>query len=116
MDLDSYCDVHLSLIALVSRPYCTLIALLSSFIVALYGLSTLLIVLFHRLTPPYMLVMMVYVPLFKYWGSGPMWPVNGIERNYCEDSWWTNLLYINNLVRVDKMVKPQRIFLIHLYP
>ncbi|XP_064599084.1 nose resistant to fluoxetine protein 6-like [Liolophura sinensis] len=58
---------------------------------------------FWRLTPPYMLVMMVYVPLFKYWGSGPQWPVNGIEPNYCEESWWTNLLYINNLVQVEKM-------------
>ncbi|XP_041358213.1 nose resistant to fluoxetine protein 6-like isoform X2 [Gigantopelta aegis] len=52
---------------------------------------------FWRLTPAYMLVIMVYVPLFRYWGEGPQWPQTGIEYTDC-DHWWTNLLYINNLV------------------
>ncbi|CAG2252383.1 unnamed protein product [Mytilus edulis] len=49
-----------------------------------------------RLTPPYMLVMMVYIALFPYLGSGPIWKKNGLENNYCEDTWWYNLLYIQN--------------------
>ncbi|KAJ8316917.1 hypothetical protein KUTeg_004821 [Tegillarca granosa] len=53
---------------------------------------------FWRLTPPNMLVMMVYVPLFPYFGTGPMWPQNGVEPDFCKDSWWTNLLYINNFL------------------
>lgn len=53
---------------------------------------------FWRLTPPYMLVMMVYIPLFQYWGDGPYWPQTGIEINYCKDTWWYNLLYINNFL------------------
>ncbi|XP_071119326.1 nose resistant to fluoxetine protein 6-like [Haliotis cracherodii] len=57
---------------------------------------------FWRLTPVYMLVIMVYVPLFRYWGEGPFWPQGGIEPTNCE-YWWTNLLYINNLVNTDKM-------------
>lgn len=52
---------------------------------------------FWRLTPTYMLVMMVYIPLMQYWGNGPYWPQNGIEENYCRHNWWQNLLYINNL-------------------
>lgn len=56
---------------------------------------------FWRLTPPYMLVMMVYVPLFPYFSEGPIWPQKGVEKNFCEDSWWTNLLYVNNFVKVD---------------
>lgn len=53
---------------------------------------------YFRLTPPYMLVMMVYIPLFQYWGDGPYWPQTGIEINYCKDTWWYNLLYINNFL------------------
>ena len=52
---------------------------------------------YWRLTPPYMFVMMTYVPLFKYLGDGPMWPWGGVERDECEDTWWTNMLYINNV-------------------
>lgn len=51
---------------------------------------------FWRLTPPYMLVMLVYVPLLQYWGDGPFWPIHGSEIDYCRNSWWYNLLYINN--------------------
>ncbi|CAG2247221.1 unnamed protein product [Mytilus edulis] len=49
-----------------------------------------------RLTPPYMLVLMVYVSLFPYTGSGPEWKKDGNEYNYCKTSWYYNLLYINN--------------------
>ncbi|XP_052790475.1 nose resistant to fluoxetine protein 6-like isoform X1 [Mya arenaria] len=58
---------------------------------------------FWRLTPPYMLFLMFYIPLVKHWGNGPIWPQQGIEINDCKDTWWTNLLYVNNLVRTDKM-------------
>ncbi|KAL5012556.1 hypothetical protein ScPMuIL_011107 [Solemya velum] len=58
---------------------------------------------YWRLTPPYMLVLMVYVPLFQYWSNGPMWPQTGITRDYCKTTWWTNLIYVNNLVRVENM-------------
>ncbi|XP_052787971.1 nose resistant to fluoxetine protein 6-like [Mya arenaria] len=58
---------------------------------------------FWRLTPPYMLFLMFYIPLIKHWGNGPLWPQQGVEINDCKDTWWTNLLYINNLVRTDEM-------------
>ncbi|XP_052090752.1 nose resistant to fluoxetine protein 6-like [Mytilus californianus] len=51
---------------------------------------------FWRLTPPYMLIMMVQICISKYLGSGPMWLTNGFEKKYCKDTWWWNLLYINN--------------------
>ncbi|WAR31990.1 NRF6-like protein [Mya arenaria] len=57
---------------------------------------------FWRLTPPYMLILMFYIPLIKHWGNGPLWPQQGIEVNDCKDTWWTNILYINNLVRTDE--------------
>ncbi|KAK3088750.1 hypothetical protein FSP39_023299, partial [Pinctada imbricata] len=53
---------------------------------------------FWRLTPPYMLLMMVYVPLFPYLYDGPFWSEKGVEPNQCKDSWYFNLLYVNNFV------------------
>jgi len=53
--------------------------------------------------PPYMLVLMTYVTLTKYIADGPTWNQKGPEIDDCEDSWWTNLLYINNFVKYDKM-------------
>ncbi|XP_071097623.1 nose resistant to fluoxetine protein 6-like [Haliotis cracherodii] len=58
---------------------------------------------FWRLTPPYMLLLMVYVPLFPYITNGPLWPQQGVEINQCRNSWWTNLLYVNNLVKTKEM-------------
>ena len=51
-----------------------------------------------------MLFLMVYAPTFKYWADGPFWPQQGVEDNECEGTWWTNLLYVNNFVKTDKMV------------
>ncbi|XP_060604940.1 nose resistant to fluoxetine protein 6-like isoform X2 [Ruditapes philippinarum] len=58
---------------------------------------------FWRLTPPYMLFLMVYVPTFKYWGDGPFWPQQGVETKECENTWWTNILYVNNFVKTEQM-------------
>ena len=43
-----------------------------------------------------MLVMMVYISLYAYLGSGPAWPQDGHEKDHCKTTWWYNLLYINN--------------------
>ncbi|XP_069112063.1 nose resistant to fluoxetine protein 6-like [Argopecten irradians] len=58
---------------------------------------------FWRLTPPYMLVMMVDIALLRYMGDGPAWVPTGLEQNFCEDTWWTNLIYLNNFMKLDKM-------------
>ncbi|KAL5012819.1 hypothetical protein ScPMuIL_011370 [Solemya velum] len=54
-----------------------------------------------RLSPVYIAVMMTYVPLFKHIGSGPLWPQGGLEPQ-CKENWWISLLYLNNLLRVDR--------------
>lgn len=63
-------------------------------------------IFFFRLTPPYMLFMMVYVCLGIYMYNGPQWSqttplMNGAK---CMDYWWRNLLYINNFFPVADMV------------
>lgn len=56
-----------------------------------------------RITPPYMLTVMVTACLTKYWGTGPEWPTaDGLDGN-CRTYWWANLFYINNIVEVDHM-------------
>ncbi|XP_060080501.1 nose resistant to fluoxetine protein 6-like [Ylistrum balloti] len=57
---------------------------------------------FWRLTPPYMMVMMVDIALFRYLSDGPTWSPDGLETDFCKDTWWTNLLYINNFVKTEK--------------
>ena len=48
-----------------------------------------------RLTAPYVLVMAVWIILFPLMGSGPLWATQTMTT-MC-DSWWRNMLYINNL-------------------
>ena len=59
--------------------------------------------MFLRLTPPYAIVLMTEAVLTKYFGRGPLFPKDGFEYQQCKDSWWSNLLYLNNIVR-DKYV------------
>ena len=42
--------------------------------------------------------------LTRYLGTGPVYPKDGFEQNMCRDTWWTNLLFINNLYKSDNMV------------
>lgn len=59
---------------------------------------------FWRLTPPYMLFIMLYVPTMKYWTTGPLWPQStGFEVDECKDTWWKNILYVNNIIEPEKM-------------
>ena len=43
-----------------------------------------------------MLILMMQVCISKYLGSGPMWANDGFNNQHCKDTWWWNLLYINN--------------------
>jgi peptidoglycan/LPS O-acetylase OafA/YrhL len=57
-----------------------------------------------RITPPYMLMLMITTTLTKYFGSGPLFPVNGYDIPDCYQTWWSSLLYITNLINLEKMV------------
>ncbi|XP_012936942.1 nose resistant to fluoxetine protein 6-like [Aplysia californica] len=61
---------------------------------------------FHRylrLTPAYMLCLAVYVTTLPFWMDGPFYPRRGINNNFCETTWWKNLLYIQNFFHDDTM-------------
>ncbi|XP_077994519.1 nose resistant to fluoxetine protein 6-like [Glandiceps talaboti] len=53
---------------------------------------------FWRLTPVYLFLIFFVTYLFPYFGTGPYTEVIRDAPNPCEDYWWTNVLYINNLV------------------
>ncbi|XP_033763772.1 nose resistant to fluoxetine protein 6-like [Pecten maximus] len=60
---------------------------------------------FHRLlriTPTYMLVILMDVAFSRYYADGPSWSQTEFTSGYCKDSWWTNLLYVNNFINTDK--------------
>ena len=40
----------------------------------------------------------------KHWSKGPFSVDDEEMFNNCQESWWTNLLYINNFVKLDQMV------------
>ncbi|XP_059157408.1 nose resistant to fluoxetine protein 6-like isoform X2 [Physella acuta] len=59
---------------------------------------------YWRLTPPYMLTMLMGQGFLAFMGSGATWSMKmPSDRENCEANWWTNLIYVNNVVHVDKM-------------
>ncbi|XP_045194786.2 uncharacterized protein LOC123550421 [Mercenaria mercenaria] len=59
---------------------------------------------FWRLTPSYMLVLMVGTVILPYILNGPMWTEDDLPyMKTCRTNWWTNLLYVNNYVNTDEI-------------
>lgn len=61
---------------------------------------------FHRylrLTPALAALLLLYVSLLRYIGSGPMWDADA-QVAFCNKWWWTTLLYVQNYVNVREIV------------
>ncbi|XP_066998899.2 nose resistant to fluoxetine protein 6 [Anabrus simplex] len=59
---------------------------------------------FIRLSPAYIVVIAFYASVFYKLDSGPFWEARvGLERERCLESWWTNVLYINNYVKTESV-------------
>ncbi|ETN61640.1 hypothetical protein AND_006691 [Anopheles darlingi] len=57
-----------------------------------------------RLTPAYLAIITIYATWLPRLGDGPLWQERmALEQQRCQDSWWRNLLYINNYVGTDSM-------------
>lgn len=61
-----------------------------------------------RLTPAFLLVLLISINLTPYFGRGPLYPSQqGFETAGCRNrTWWTSILYISNLVESDDMCLP----------
>lgn len=53
-----------------------------------------------RLTPIYIVIMLLDIMIIPYVSDGPFW--RPIEVNFCRNSWWVNLLYLNNFIKQDE--------------
>jgi len=58
-----------------------------------------------RLTPVYAIILGFVATLLVYTGSGPGWALVQFESDQCRQNWWTNLLYINNLLTTPNSVR-----------
>ncbi|KAM3968322.1 nose resistant to fluoxetine protein 6 [Aphomia sociella] len=57
-----------------------------------------------RVTPAYAIVIFFYMTWLPKIGEGPMWEGKmRLEQDRCMESWWTNIIYINNYINTDKM-------------
>ncbi|XP_028028597.1 nose resistant to fluoxetine protein 6-like [Bombyx mandarina] len=57
-----------------------------------------------RVTPAYAVIILFYMTWFPKIGEGPLWDDRLLlERERCMESWWANILYINNYVNTDQM-------------
>ena len=52
----------------------------------------------YRIVPAYAFILFLLWTGLRYLGSGPLWFQQGYLNTPCEDYWWTNLLFVNNLV------------------
>lgn len=58
-----------------------------------------------RLTPAYMVVIGFYMTWFTRIGDGPIWRERiEPEQDRCLESWWLNIMYVNNYINSDKLV------------
>lgn len=54
-------------------------------------------VFFFRITPAYVIVIIIASTIIDRFGGGPFWPIVIYElRSQCQQNWWGNLLYIHN--------------------
>jgi hypothetical protein len=64
--------------------------------------ATMVLARYLRLTPAYAFVLFMYWKVLPVLSSGPLWEeqFDNIHdgATWCDDHWWINLLYLNNLV------------------
>lgn len=73
-------------------------------------ICTMLLLFFPcRYTPVYSFIMLFNATMLYKLRSGPFWPILAdTERLACRNSWWANLLYINNFVSSSEPVSDNR--------
>ena len=58
-----------------------------------------------RLTAVYAIMIGLWATLLKFLATGPYSSLITLEVTSCKEAWWTNLLYINNLIPIFEMDK-----------
>lgn len=110
-------DNHPAILAIINGFFCVDTFFLMSGLLVAYNIMKVLdkskgklnLPMFYlhrylRLTPTYAVLVAMGATMLSLLGNGPYWGVMETQEKYCRDNWWTNLLYINNVVKVDEMV------------
>lgn len=59
-----------------------------------------------RMLPAYCAMMAITAHIVPHLGDGPLWPQKvWDEAEKCKNYWWTNLLFISNLIDVKYQVR-----------
>lgn len=58
-----------------------------------------------RLTPAFAALILLFSTLMKYGGGGPIFATFNELQQDCADYWWTSLLYVQNYVNPERIVK-----------
>ncbi|KAK9869958.1 hypothetical protein WA026_006056 [Henosepilachna vigintioctopunctata] len=58
---------------------------------------------FIRLTPPLGALILVVANITPYLGNGPRWTLIRTYQSFCQENWWSTLLYIQNYVSIPKV-------------
>lgn len=71
----------------------------SSFALFLRGI----ICRYIRLAPLMIFTILMHATWLYRLGSGPFWDrINFAEREFCRENWWTNLLFLDNYINVER--------------
>ncbi|CAG5010480.1 unnamed protein product [Parnassius apollo] len=63
-----------------------------------------LIFRYIRVTPAYVVVILFYLTWLSKIGEGPLWENRmQLEQERCLETWWANILYINNYFKTDQL-------------
>lgn len=68
-----------------------------------------------RLTPLLAITMLVSMSVFRFLGSGPLWPIATQIYAVCDRYWWSVLLYVQNYVNPFELVGTRKAVIFWLY-
>lgn len=70
----------------------------------------------HRLTPPLLATILIYIAVLKYITDGPFWPAFTAKMAFnCVVYGWMNILYVNNFLPLQDQVSYLKIYVICVY-
>lgn len=57
------------------------------------------------MTPALAVIVLLNATLTRFIGEGPLWGSIDMDTNNCRNYWWSTLLYVQNYVSPEEMVR-----------
>lgn len=72
--------------------------------------------LLTRLTPALAVMVLMQLSLIEHMGSGPLWDKsNKYLTQFCQENWWSALLYVQNYISDYRMVRITRKYVTNMF-